>query len=272
MLNPYDELKRELEQVKRELQKLKDDQIKQNRDYKDAMYNLDADNIPSLQGIVKKVNLIVSEDGTVKAEFVMEVINNESNAKIKADRINLEGLVLNLTANNITISSDNLSVDKNGHVVMGSADIKQSCVLASDIDEGSAMRIGPPYVDSLTGSADPNDANISYSELDVFYEDDGYSVGSSRGLSLTTVFQRSSASSDGSTLVSEIRESAKEIKLHSYGSTDFYDDCEVGIKRDGEQGNTGVAYLKVGENYLWVDNEGVHMTANEIDFDAFFPV
>lgn len=145
MFNPIDTLLREIEELKKKVQKLEDDQIKQNRDYKDAMYNLDTDNIPALQGVVKKVNLIISEGGTVTAQFVMEVINNESNAKINADRINLEGLVLNLTANNITISSDNFSVDKNGHVVMASADIKQNCVLGSDLTTGAGMQIGPDY-------------------------------------------------------------------------------------------------------------------------------
>lgn len=248
MFNPVDMLLREIEELKKKVQKLEDDQIKQNRDYKDAMYNLDADNVPAINGIYKEIKLI-SETA-----------------------ISLAGKTIDLTADKIKITSDNFSVDDKGHVEMGSADIKQSCVLASDVDEGSAMRIGTTYVDSLTGSNDPKEANISYSELGVFYEDDGYSVGSSRGLSLTTVFQRSTASSDGSTLVSEISESAKEIKLHSYGSKDSYDDCEVGIKRDGNRGNAGVAYLKVGENYFWVDNEGVHTTANEIDFNAFFPV
>jgi uncharacterized protein (UPF0335 family) len=46
MFNQTEALLQRIEALEKEVQKLKDDQIKQNRDYKDAMYNLDADNVP----------------------------------------------------------------------------------------------------------------------------------------------------------------------------------------------------------------------------------
>ncbi len=235
MFNQYDALIQRIKTLEKEVQKLKDDQIKQNRDYKDMMYNLDTDNIPALQGIVKTVNLAISESGKVTAQFIMETVNGEGNAKILADRItfegstvqflvpgdvtgkfvleqinadetgaklnadrieltgtefveiflknedatgkfvierinadktgatlnadkidlegieiNLKGAEIDLTSDEITIRSDNFNVDEEGNMecngaVMNSADIKQSCVLASDLTSGEGMQIGKPY-------------------------------------------------------------------------------------------------------------------------------
>ena len=138
MFNPIDALLREIDALKKKVQKLEDDQIKQNRDYKDMMYNLDTDNIPALQGVVKKVNLIIGDDGKIKAQFVMDIVNNESYAKIQADRIDLTGLKLNLTTNNITISSDNFTVDANGNVT-----IKGDASVIGVLTAKSGSKLGP---------------------------------------------------------------------------------------------------------------------------------
>lgn len=138
MFNPVDNLLREIEALKKKVQKLEDDQIKQNRDYKDMIYNLDTDNIPKLQAVVKKVNLVVSDGDNVTAEFVMEVVNNESNARIKADRINLKGATFNLTADNIDIKSTNFTVDENGNVT-----IKGDASVSGVLTAKSGSKLGP---------------------------------------------------------------------------------------------------------------------------------
>lgn len=98
MFNDTAKLYKEINNLKKEIEALKDEQIKQRRDNNDAMYNLDSDNLPSLQGIVKKVNLAITEGGKVTAKFIMDVVNGESNAKIEADRIDLEGKEISLIA------------------------------------------------------------------------------------------------------------------------------------------------------------------------------
>lgn len=258
MFKPIDTLLQRIEALEKEVQKLKDDQIKQNRDYKDAMYNLDTDNIPALQGVVKKVNLIISEGGTVTAQFVMEVINNESNAKIKADRINLEGLVLNLTANNITISSDNFSVDKNGHVVMGSADINRGCVLGSDIEQGTAMRIGPAYQDDNCSS------NASLQSLQ---KEDGVSGGYTRGLAFSSALIRGSKVAidpdDVKAITGDICADAKrtgaKMGATTVQSPVVKEKAFVGLERSDTSMPSDdfiIAKMQVGNHALWIDANG----------------
>ena len=137
MFNPIDNLLREIEALKKKVQKLEDDQIKQNRDYKDMIYNLDTDNIPKLQAVVKKVNLIVSDGDNVTAQFVMEVVNNSSNAEIRADRILLDGGTV-LLGSKIKATDD-------GKMTVESAEIKRDCILGSDLGDGVGMQIGPDY-------------------------------------------------------------------------------------------------------------------------------
>ncbi|MCI8397777.1 MAG: tail fiber domain-containing protein [Clostridia bacterium] len=62
--------------------------------------------------IAKKVN---NADFT-SAQILLRINNDTSEAKIKADKISLDGKEINLTAGNTTIKSTNFSVDKNGKV------------------------------------------------------------------------------------------------------------------------------------------------------------
>lgn len=61
----------------------------------------------------KKVN---NSDYT-SAQILLKINNDTSTAKIKADKVSLEGKQINLTAENITFNSTKFSVDKNGKVV-----------------------------------------------------------------------------------------------------------------------------------------------------------
>lgn len=97
----YQKLLQEVASLKKEMQSLKDEQIKQRRDNKDMMYNLDSDNIPSLQGVVKSVNLIVNGDGTVNAKLIIDAINGQSSAKLKADVIEIDGSSITLNGDTV---------------------------------------------------------------------------------------------------------------------------------------------------------------------------
>lgn len=257
MFNQYDELKRELDAVKRELQKLKDDQIKQNRDYKDTIRNLDADNIPSLQGIVKKVNLIISDGGTVTAQFVMEVVNNESNAKVQADRIDLEGLVLNLTANNITISSDNFSVDKNGHVVMGSAEIKENCILGSDLSTGVGMQIGPDY--------ESNGKSIK-TRLVLIEDTDELLDSTTKGVAFETCDRVSDEEAYLSNIESNNHGASVRMYKETYNSRGELDGID---KVGGVSAGRYSSRIEFGDVFLEIDNEGIHYGDSNGNQDLF---
>jgi hypothetical protein len=151
MFNKINEtqLLREIAELKNEVASLKEQQIKSRRDENDRMYNLDSDNIPSLNGIVKEIRLIV-QDGAVSGALIIQAINStESEAQILASHINLSGMTINLNAGEgITITSPNFSVTKEGNMTCQNAEIKKSCALATDlgnVEEGeeNGMLIGP---------------------------------------------------------------------------------------------------------------------------------
>ena len=151
MFNKINEavLLREIAELKKEIATLKDEQIKQRRDQNDQMYNLDSDNVPTLNGIVKEIRLIV-KDGAVNGALIIQAINSaESEAQILASHINLSGMTINLNAGEgITITSPNFSVTKEGNMTCTNAEIKKTCALATDLGdveegEGNGMLIGP---------------------------------------------------------------------------------------------------------------------------------
>lgn len=151
MFNKINEahLLREIADLKSQIEELKNEQIKQRRDNSDLMYNLDSDNVPSLNGIVKEIRLIV-KDGAVNGALIIQAINNsESEAQILASHINLSGMTINLNAGEgITITSPNFSLTKEGNMTCQNAEIKKSCRLATDlgnVDDGeeNGMLIGP---------------------------------------------------------------------------------------------------------------------------------
>ena len=151
MFNKINEatLLREVAELKKQVAALKDEQIKQRRDQSDQMYNLDSDNVPTLNGIVKEIRLIV-KDGAVNGALIIQAINSaESEAQILASHINLSGMTINLNAGEgITITSPNFSVTKEGNMTCQNAEIKKSCAIATDLGDVEAgtengMLIGP---------------------------------------------------------------------------------------------------------------------------------
>lgn len=151
MFNKINEtqLLREIAELKNEVASLKEQQIKSRRDENDRMYNLDYENIPSLNGIVKEIRLIV-QDGAVSGALIIQAINHaESGAQILATHINLSGMTIELDAGEgITIKSPNFNVTKEGNMTCANAEIKKSCALATDLGnvedgEENGMLIGP---------------------------------------------------------------------------------------------------------------------------------
>lgn len=151
MFNKINEtqLLREIAELKNEVASLKEQQIKSRRDENDRMYNLDYENIPSLNGIVKEIRLIV-QDGAVSGALIIQAINStESEAQILASHINLSGMTIELDAGEgIEIKSPYFNVTRKGKMTCEYAEVKKSCAIATDLGDVEAgvengMLIGP---------------------------------------------------------------------------------------------------------------------------------
>lgn len=224
------ELRNEVETLRKEVQTLKDALVKQKRDNNDLFYNLDTDNVPKLNAVVKEIRLI-SETG-----------------------ITLEGKEIDLNAGKgITITSPNFKVTREGNLVCDFAEIKSGCTLASDIEEGKAMQIGKPYND--------DGGNSSTSELATTLDEDNGSLGYARGIVLRSVLQRGPLGNDMK-IDGEVVISPRTLELR-IRENDFYkESCAVGVRLD--ETDYPEAYIKCGDTKLWVNQYGVFTTADEI--------
>lgn len=123
-----------LQEIYEELQKLREENTKFRRLYEDTIYNLDEDNFPGFNKVIRAVNetyenvaqiqgqvtsqgamisQIVSsrvEDGETvyeaNASFIIAAINGQSAAKIKADLIEMTGTTVFLTADDVGASGN----------------------------------------------------------------------------------------------------------------------------------------------------------------------
>ena len=291
-------LRRELEALKAEVKELRNQQIKKDRDMEDLIYNLDGDNIPQLAGIVKRVNLIVSGDGTAKAEFLIDAINGSSTVKIQADAIDLNGNILvkkindtdgvtikadaidlsgkeiNLTTDQIKIDSDNFSVDTEGNMECGNAKIRGSSTLCSDIAPGAegevAMAIGPEIEFDMGDSKTVSGTKLRITDN----EDVGGGATYTRGVAFVSTLDRNIGAENRKTIhggvVADARMAGSFMTPNQYSNTESpeYDQAFVGLERPALENDSVRGIIKVGEHALWLDESGVlHTTASNIVFD-----
>jgi hypothetical protein len=269
----YAALKREIDALKSEVKALRNQQIKKNRDMEDLLFNLDSDNVPTLDGVVKRVNLIVGGDGTAKAEFIIEAINGSSEAKIKADVINLQGTTFNLTADNMKIESDHFRVDADGNMECGNAKIRGSSTICSDITPGAedevAMAIGPEIEFDMGESK-----TVSGTKMRVTDNEDVLGGASyTRGVAFVSTIDRNIGSEARKTIhggvVSDPRIAGAFMSSdESHTMRPDYDQAFVGLERPAIENDGIRAILRVGEHALWLDAFGVlRTTASEIVFE-----
>jgi hypothetical protein len=290
-------LRQELEALKAEVKELRNQQIKRDRDMEDLIYNLDGDNIPQLEGIVKRVNLIVSGDGTAKAEFLIDAINGSSKVKIKADAIDLNGNILvekindttgvtikadaidlsgkeiNLTSDQIQIESENFRVDADGNMECGNAKIRGSSTICSDIAPGEegevAMSIGPEIEFDMGESKTVSGTKMRVTDYEDVLGDPTYT----RRVAFVSSIDRNIGSEARKTIhggvVSDPR-LAGAFMSHDESHTmrPDYDQAFVGLERPALENDGIRAILRVGEHALWLDAFGVlRTTASEIVFE-----
>ncbi len=263
MFNQYEALKREIEALKKEIQTLKDDQIKQNRDYKDAMYNLDSDNVPDLAAVVKEIRLVV-KDGKVSGAFIIAAINDEeSGAQIIASHINLDGMTIQLNGKNgIKIDSPNFKVDEQGNMKcnnaeMNSAEIKQSCILGSDLSTGVGMQIGRDH--------EANGKSIK-TRLISIDEADELRDSTTKGVA----FETRDRVSDEEAYLSNVESNNYGATVRMYKETynsrgeldGFYKVSEVSAGRYSSR-------IEFGDVFLEIDDSGIHYGDRSGDRDLF---
>ena len=221
----YDKLLQEIEDLKKQIKALNDEQVKQRRANEDLMYNLDNDNL-------------------------------SPTCVIRADHISLNGKTIDLTSGNITIQSDNFTVDANGNMwctnanvggvvqatggsfsnaginncTMENCNIKKSCSLASDVAEGSGIKVGQTYA---------NQAGTRYSYVDIEMADVSVTNGKGIVIKANNKLSNDPATHSGVivtpewTALTNNTEVSPLLETPGVGSVIVFDDGEVVI-RSGE--------------------------------------
>lgn len=277
------EIEKKLDELTKTVKKQNDEQIKFRRAYEDQINNLDGDNIPSLAGIVQEntkngetIAAIVSSDGeggyTANASLILSSINGQSSATLRADKvdftagtytvgadhISLAGKTINMTSDNIKISSTNFNVDRTGKATMNAAVIKKGCILGSDITEGAGIQIGSTYqFDSTSGKS--SDVKIYVSEtpdgvgyskgIEIRANDTGGNITDPRSGSLVVNSQEMA-------LTTLAGEASQEISYTTnLGSSDAY----IGIEKYNN-GATTALVLRVGNTGIWITDGAIYTT------------
>ena len=266
-------LGRELSTLKGELERLK-------RELSDTLSHLDGENVPSLPGLAslaegsrKLLAVVVGEDGKINALPVLTALNEKTEAKLSADRVDfsagdytvtadhvdLSGKEISLTSEKISLTSDNLSVSPDGVLTCRGAKLKEAeitrgTVLGSDIDEGSGVRFGPLYSDGE--GKDPG--NLSQVTLyNSYLYDGGGEGGISRGVALRGELTRRS----GESLTSSLLVNALKTGITNTpdGEVEGENDLFIGIERTP----SGACRIRLdaGEIFLTMSGESATLSA-----------
>ena len=213
--------------------------------------------ISSIKQNVNEVNIEVGKkyntSDFTNAQITAKLNDGTSQVKLKADKINLSaedilnliaGNTINLTSRNISISSDNFTVDKNGKVtalninVIGgkirltggssSANTNFEVYLAGDADTKTSVNAGQVFLDTNDGGIYINNKGDSNNYRAYLYNDNSdpqlylYGNGTTRvkssGITTPNVTQTSLESIKKNISESEINalEIIKNAKVYSY--------------------------------------------------------
>lgn len=276
-------IKKKLDELTKTVKNQNDEQIKFRRAYEDQIYNLDEDNIPKLSNIIETntkngqaIAAVVSSDGEggykADASLILQSINGQSSATLRADKIDftagtytvgadhisLAGKTISMTTDNIKIASTNFNVDRTGKATMNAAVIKKGCILGSDITEGAGIQIGSTYqFDSTSGkssdvkiyvSQTPDGAGYSKG-IEIRANDIGGNITDPRSGSLVVNSQEMA-------LTTLAGEASQEISYaENLGSSDAY----IGIEKYNN-GTTTALVLRVGNTGIWITDGAIYTT------------
>lgn len=275
-------IKKKLDELTKTVKKQNDEQIKFRRAYEDQINNLDEDNIPKLSNVIETntkngqaIAAVVSSDGAggykADASLILQSINGQSSATLRADKvdfnagtytvgadhISLAGKTINMTSDNIKISSTNFNVDRTGKATMNAAVIKKGCILGSDITAGAGIQIGSTYqFDSTSGKS--SDVKIYVSEtpdgvgyskgIEIRANDTGGNITDPRSGSLVVNSQELA-------LTTLAGEASQEISYTTnLGSSDAF----IGIEKYNS--STTALVLRVGNTGIWITDGAIYTT------------
>lgn len=279
----FEMIKKKLDELTKTVKKQNDEQIKFRRAYEDQIYNLDEDNIPKLSNIIETntkngqaIAAVVSSDGEggykADASLILQSINGQSSATLRADKIDftagtytvgadhisLAGKTISMTTDNIKIASTNFNVDRTGKATMNAAVIKKGCILGSDITEGAGIQIGSTYqFDSTSGKS---------SDVKIYVSQTPDGVGYSKGIEIRAndtggnITDPCSGSlvvnSQEMALTTLAGEASQEISYaENLGSSDAY----IGIEKYNN-GTTTALVLRVGNTGIWITDGAIYTT------------
>lgn len=279
----FEAIKKKLDELTKTVKKQNDEQIKFRRAYEDQINNLDEDNIPKLSSVIETntkngqaIAAVVSSDGAggykANASLILQSINGQSSATLRADKIDftagtytvgadhisLAGKTINMTGDNIKIASTNFNVDRTGKATMNAAVIKKGCILGSDITSGAGIQIGSTYqFDSTSGKS--SDVKIYVSEtpdgvgyskgIEIRANDTGGNITDPRSGSLVVNSQELALT----TLAGEASQGISYTA--NLGSSDAY----IGIEKYNN-GTTTALVLRVGNTGIWITNGAIYTT------------
>lgn len=278
----FEMIKKKLDELTKTVKKQNDEQIKFRRAYEDQITNLDEDNIPKLSSVIETntkngqaIAAVVSSDGAggykADASLILQSINGQSSATLRADKvdfnagtytvgadhISLAGKTINMTADNIKITSTNFNVDRTGKATMNAAVIKKGCILGSDIDTGAGIQIGSTYDFGQGGKS--SDVKIYVSETE---DGVGYSKGieiraNDTGGSITTPRSGSLVvNSQEMALTTLAGEASQGISFATnLGSSDAY----IGIEKYNNATTTALV-IRVGNTGIWITDGAIYTT------------
>lgn len=258
----FEMIKKKLDELTKTVKKQNDEQIKFRRAYEDQINNLDEDNIPKLSNVIETntkngqaIAAVVSSDGAggykADASLILQSINGQSSATLRADKIDftagtytvgadhisLAGKTINMTGDNIKIASTNFNVDRTGKATMNAAVIKKGCILGSDITEGAGIQIGSTYTDS---NGTVSDVKVFMTGTEVLGTD------SARGICIKAM---TDLQSDGKYVGGTVTLNPADVSLSSNDGS-----CKVGIERE---------YLVTP--YVLVKTENASIELHDID-------
>lgn len=182
---------------------------------------------------------------------------NAGTYTVGADHISLAGKTINMTGDNIKITSTNFNVDRTGKATMNAAVIKKGCILGSDIDTGAGIQIGSTYDFGQGGKSSDVKIYVSETEDGVGYSkgieiranDTGGNITDPRSGSLVVNSQEMALT----TLAGEASQGI------SYTTNLSSSDAYIGIEKYNNATTTALV-IRVGNTGIWITDGAIYTT------------
>ena len=110
--------------------------------------------------IMIEVNKKVNDEDLTGANITLRINNDTSEATINADKISLAGKEIDLTSDNIIISSTRFNVDKNGNMSCTNADVSGTITSNNATITGGSIKVGNNFTVDANGNMISKNAQL----------------------------------------------------------------------------------------------------------------